>query len=185
MRPKQDDRQNLSLSLEETTKLKRTHAVSGRCDGTILLAEQGDISGRFNHCTSGPLPRRWLKLFSVCSCKRHFLRSSSRKWVFARNREGGSRCTVCESKPGRRPRSRLCRLIVFSGQSRIRQGRGRERKLKVHPRSHSPPSPSLPRSRPPSLLVRGERLGTSFAFINITLADRVIFRNQAGGECHL
>lgn len=31
----------------------------------------------------------------------------------------------------------------------------------------------------------GGRLGTPFAFINITLADRVIFRNQAAGECHL
>lgn len=60
----------------------------------------------------------------------------------------------------------------------------------THP-LHSSPSLLLPSflslflSLPVPPLVRGERLGTSFAFINITLADRVIFRNQAAGECHL
>lgn len=67
----QEERQMLATaSLEETTKLIRTHAASGGCDGIILLVEQGDIPASGGAATTTHLGRRRSKL--CCGFRQRF-----------------------------------------------------------------------------------------------------------------
>lgn len=83
----QEERQMLATaSLEETTKLIRTHAASGGCDEIILLVEQGDIPASGGPATTTHLGRRRRLAagpnFSVVSVSVSLC--ANRKWRFAK-----------------------------------------------------------------------------------------------------
>lgn len=159
------------------------NVVSAGPDEIIRSPQQGDIFAR--PCTSGP-PRRTELQDSTLQRLRSLFFSptiTGLRWRCCGGEAVGGNTTV-KSRNLEVGDKQTPRISVVS-RSRSYRLNIEIARLNTSLHTFLPPSLSLSPLSSLPLLVRGERLGTSFAFINITLADRVIFRNQAAGECHL